>query len=257
MAEAFSYFTYNNNLEKSFMSTLSQILQESKEDTEHEETLIPSGFWKQSSDENTTKSKIEVVEEDSVSSHSNSATEESEEESEQSSEAEVVAKVVPLLSLKKNVQFTEQEQKREPDSDTEEESDIKEVNINEDENTSELYALVKQLVLLENEDVKAQQFLAFIQKHECFDKQDYKAVHQFLELIKQEKKSLVLVLSNYGSHIQPLITMMTIAERRLSLLDSTNLITPGSTLHNAFLDKQRALQDIIQQAEELVYSHQR
>ena len=250
MAEAFSYFTYNNNLEKSFMSTLSQILQESKEDTEHEETLIPSGFWKQSSDENTTKSKIEVVEEDSVSSHSNSATEESEEESEQSSEAEVVAKVVPLLSLKKNVQFTEQEQKREPDS-------VKEVNINEDENTSELYALVKQLVLLENEDVKAQQFLAFIQKHECFDKQDYKAVHQFLELIKQEKKSLVLVLSNYGSHIQPLITMMTIAERRLSLLDSTNLITPGSTLHNAFLDKQRALQDIIQQAEELVYSHQR
>lgn len=183
------------------------------------------------------------------------------------------AKVVPLpVPPKKGVKFqTDDEQQTEPsdsehtqqeesessasEDDSEQEEDIKEVNVSdsEDSPSNELEALVKQLVLLENEASKAEQFLTFIQKHSCFDKQDFKTVQQFLELIEQEKKSLILVLSNFSSNMQPLITMMTIAERRLSLLDSTNLITPGSSLHAAFLEKQRLLQDVIEQATAHVY----
>ena len=116
---------------------------------------------------------------------------------------------------------------------------------------------MKQLVLLENEGVKAQQFLTFIQQHNCFDKQDYKAVRTFMDMIEQEKHTLTVVLSNYNSQVQQLITMMTIAERRLSLLDSTPYISPGSTLHAAFLEKQRSLQDVIDQGIAHVFGQSR
>lgn len=188
------------------------------------------------------------------------------------------SKVVPLTSPKKKqrrVQFQyKKEHKAEVSSDDNDQSedDVKEINIaevsSEDSNQSEddvkelsigdnpeneLEALIKQLVLLENEASKAQQFLQFIQQHSCFDKQDHKAVHHLLDMIEQEKKSLVVVLSNYSPQVQPLITMMTIAERRVSLLDSCSFITPGSTLHATFVEKQRSLQDVIDQATSHVY----
>ena len=158
------------------------------------------------------------------------------------------AKVVPIVSNKKSVKFQ-----------PEEEEDVREIEIpdqgvaEEKESTrhpeeEELQSLVRQLVLLETEESKAQQFLEYIQKYSCFDKQDQMLVRHFLEQIYFEKKTLLVVLNNYGTHIQPLITMMSIAERRLSLLDQTNLITPESTLHTSLVDKQKQLQAIIEEA---------
>ena len=158
------------------------------------------------------------------------------------------AKVVPIVSNKKSVKFQPEE----------EEEDVREIEIpdqgvaEEKETRSpeeeELQGLVRQLVLLETEESKAQQFLEYIQKFSCFDKQDQMLVRHFLEQIYYEKKSLIVVLNNYGTHIQPLITMMSIAERRLTLLDQTNLITPDSTLHTSLIDKQKQLQAIIDEA---------
>lgn len=157
------------------------------------------------------------------------------------------AKVVPIVSNKKSVKFQK------------EEDDIREIEIpdqgaGEEKESSrypeeeELQGLVRQLVLLETEESKAQQFLEYIQKYNCFDKQDQMLVRHFLEQIYYEKKTLLVVLNNYGTHIQPLITMMSIAERRLTLLDQTNLITPDSTLHTSLVDKQKQLQAIIEEA---------
>lgn len=159
------------------------------------------------------------------------------------------AKVVPIVSNKKSVKFQKEE----------DEEDIREIEIpdqgaGEEKESSrhpeeeELQGLVRQLVLLETEESKAQQFLEYIQKYNCFDKQDQMLVRHFLEQIYYEKKTLLVVLNNYGTHIQPLITMMSIAERRLTLLDQTNLITPDSTLHTSLVDKQKQLQAIIEEA---------
>jgi hypothetical protein len=314
MAEAFSYFTYNNNnLERSFLSSLSQILQESRHENpdrqielveddsqvedqqsgNEDENSVLLSFLKQQddddenrsdkSDDDSTVNEEDAKEEGSSDSGSSSESESQQDQNESEDtdffvellsnkfennppqQQKKSAKVVPLPappSTKKRVQFTpgkkmgakETKNTDEEVSDSESE-DVKEVNIQENESTdnNELEALVKQLVLLENESSKAQQFLNFIQQHNCFDKQDHKAVHHFMELIEQEKNSLVLVLSNYSPQIQPLITMMTIAERRLSLLDSTPFITPGSTLHATFLEKQRMLQNVIEEATSHVY----
>lgn len=320
MAEAFSYFSYNNNLERSFLSSLSQILQESN-DTQEGQNRDVQLLETDKSDENEEnmsflsnseekKNSIEGSDTESSKSgsgSSNTSTNISGENQEDLSDddqdifVQLLAtklkekgrdsslkledtssnsnskknnkkpgKVVPLFNKRKRVKFTPDHkftpddgkmdddiQQNQPNQQTmeEEEEDIKEVDISDEStnNDNELEALVKQLVLLENEATKAQQFLTFIQQHNCFDKQDHKAVHNFLELIEQEKNSLVLVLSNYSSHVQPLITMMTIAERRLTLLDSTQFITQNSTLHTTFLEKQRMLQDVIQQATEHVY----
>lgn len=155
-------------------------------------------------------------------------------------------KVVPLVQpkkpQKKSVQFHSND-------------DVKIINVpaqTPNGSKEELYSLVRQLVLLETEELKAQQFLEFVQKHSCFDKQDQLLIRHFLEQLAHEKKSLLIVLTNYGKTVQPLITMMTIAERRLALLDSTNLITPDSSLHESFLEKQQQLQAVIDQASELL-----
>lgn len=328
MAEAFSYFTYNNNLERSFLSSLSQILQENNDEQQVElvedssqlelvkdDVEGPTGedhlSFLQNQDEKendheslasstgsesgaSAKSGSSSASRTSVKSGSSSASRKSSKSKESSDDENTdfyvqllstkfqqpakkknkSAKVVPLPTPStrgKRVQFTPTsthgdhksgvKESKEVTSSDEEDDDVKEVDISargrvegeSSDNENELEALVKQLVLLENEASKAQQFLTFIQQHSCFDKQDQKSVLQFMELIEQEKNSLVLVLSNFSPHVQPLITMMTIAERRLTLLDSTQFITAGSTLHETFLEKQRMLQDVIEQAAAHVY----
>ena len=326
MAEAFSYFTYNNNLERSFLSSLSQILQENKDEQQvelvedssqlelvkddvDEPTEEDHLYFLQNQDEKendhesvasstgsesgaSAKSGSSSASRTSVKSGSSSASRKSSKSKESSDDENTdfyvqllstkfqqpakkknkSAKVVPLPTPStrgKRVQFTPThgdhksgvKESKEVTSSGEEDDDVKEVDISargrvegeSSDNENELEALVKQLVLLENEASKAQQFLTFIQQHSCFDKQDHKSVLQFMELIEQEKSSLVLVLSNFSPHVQPLITMMTIAERRLTLLDSTQFITAGSTLHETFLGKQRMLQDVIEQAAAHVY----
>ena len=271
MAEAFSYFTYNNNLERSFLSSLSQILQENSEEQQSlnnerkVEEVSQLQIEREEDDDKTVSSDASNTESDSSDGNGNNDKPNDSEEDDSDNDDLYIklmktakpepketkhAKVVPLPRQRKQIKFTH------PESDAEEEEEnIKEVDISEspESNTAELEAIVKQLVLLENEAAKAQQFLSFIQSHTCFDKQDHKAVYHFLELIEEEKKSLIIVLSNYSPQVQPLITMMTIAERRLTLLDSTNLITPGSTLHSTFVEKQRLLQDVIEQAASHVY----
>jgi len=171
-------------------------------------------------------------------------------------------KVVPLpaktsrdVPTKKNVKFKGADEVKEiniPDSD-ELDHDTPEILHEDASPEQELQSLVKQLVRLETEELKAKQFLTFIQQHSCFDKQDHGFVRNFLEQIENEKHSLVVVLSNYGYHLQPLITMMTIAERRLELLDQTPLLTPNSSLHTALLEKQQLLQTVIGEAINHVY----
>jgi hypothetical protein len=161
------------------------------------------------------------------------------------------AKVVPLVSKKKSVQFY-QELKQEPEPESEEDENVREIDI-QGEEQQELVGLIRQLVRLESEETKAQQFLEYIQKYSCFDKQDQAHTRFFLEQIQNEKKMLTVVLNNYGPNMQPLITMMTIAERRITLLDQSHLITPESTLHNSFLDKQKQLQAIIDEACDHIY----
>lgn len=320
MAEAFSYFTYNNNLERSFLSSLSQILQENNNEQQIElvEDSSQVELVKDNVDEPTEEDHLSFLQNQdekendheslasstgsesgasaksgsssasrtSVKSGSSSASRKSSKSKESSDDENTdfyvqllstkfqqpakkkkkSAKVVPLPTPStrgKRVQFTPTSTgvKESKTSSDEEDDDVKEVDISargrvegeSSDNENELEALVKQLVLLENEASKAQQFLTFIQQHSCFDKQDQKSVLQFMELIEQEKNSLVLVLSNFSPHVQPLITMMTIAERRLTLLDSTQFITAGSTLHETFLEKQRMLQDVIEQAAAHVY----
>jgi len=124
----------------------------------------------------------------------------------------------------------------------------------QNESFEELERLVKQLVLLETEQNKAHECLRFLHTHHCFDKQDYGIVQDFIDQIEQEKRVLTLVLSNYGPRFTPLITMMTIAEQRLTLLDNSPFITPESTLHLNLLKKQQGLQNIIQQASDYLYS---
>lgn len=284
MAEAFSYFTYNNNLERSFLSSLSQILQESNEHDEHdtssrleiledEDELVANpkynihdqGSVKSDKSNKSNTSGSGSGSGSSSSSHSSKSSQSGDSTDNENEEPFFVhmttqtkqpskqkhAKVVPLSARKARKPKKEAFFQVSEDED----DNIREVNIpdSEEKGDSELETIVKQLVLLENEASKAQQFLEFIQKHNCFDKQDHKAVNQFLELIEEEKKSLIVVLSNYSPQMQPLITMMTIAERRLTLLDSTAFITPGSTLHASFLEKQQALQDVIEQASAHVY----
>jgi hypothetical protein len=153
-------------------------------------------------------------------------------------------KIVPIVSNTKSVKFKQEE-------------DVMEIDIFEENEKEELFTLVRQMVLLETEEVKTTQFLEYIQKYNCFDKQDYLLVRHFLDQIAHEKKSLIIVLTNYAPNIQPLITMMTIAERRLAYLDNTNLLTPDSTLHTSFLDKQQQLQVIIDEAGEHIYGRNR
>jgi hypothetical protein len=301
MAENFSYFSYNNNLERSFLSSLSQILQENDEEEStiqelEEEQITPAqllaalpkhspatqlrAVQERGKETAVTPMEEKEDEEDSRSSQSGTQSSESEDSSsalEDSEKDERILvqiqnhkktkshKIVPLpkgkTEQRRRVQFRGDVADNKADvlSDSSEEgsehsNDIKEVEIEEGNN--ELEALVKQLVLLENEANKAQQLLKFIQQHSCFDKQDHKAIWQFIDMIEQEKKSLVVVLSNFSPQVQPLITMMTISERRLSLLDTCSYITPGSTLHTTFLEKQQSLQDVIDQATVHVYGRQ-
>jgi hypothetical protein len=167
------------------------------------------------------------------------------------------AKIVPIVSKKKAVKFETEEEEEGYDvkeidipslQGTESKSEYYEITKEPSSEQTELSELVRQLVLLDFEESKAYQFLEYIQRYNCFDKQDQSHVRYFLEQIQHEKKSLHVVLSNYGSHIQPLITMMTIAERRITFLEQTNLITPQSTLHSNLLDKQKQLQAIIDEA---------
>lgn len=287
-AENFSYFSYNNNLEKSFLSSLSQILQESNDDNDDMDSRVveeivdqdefeapqskngpqppPRAWLAQSQEDNEEEQEVGVEDSSQVSYQDQ---EDGSTDSDNSDEHIFVqiksnqkkpSKVVPLPSKvsKRRVKFQSKKAEVSDESDSSDstegsidDDDVKEVEIGDGDN--ELEALVKQLVLLENESIKAQQFLQFIQQHNCFDKQDHKAVNHFLDMIEQEKKSLVVVLSNYSPQMQPLITMMTIAERRISLLDSCSFITPGSTLHATFLEKQQSLQDVIDQAASHVY----
>jgi hypothetical protein len=171
-----------------------------------------------------------------------------------------LGKVVPIVSRPKQSAARKvsktQDVKEVEIPDSESDQDVTDDDMDND-NTNELESLVKQLVLLESEETKAKQFLEYIQLHSCFDKQDHNFVRQFLDQIANEKQSLVVVLNNYGAHLQPLITMITITERRLALLDNTNLISPGSTLHALFLDKQQSLQSIVTQATSQFFPSQR
>lgn len=336
MAETFSYFSQNNNFEKSFLSSLSQILRENEDnhqmeeiehgqqhgmwlmqndndsqsvgidgidgidnnngndkindliaaaeeeddgEEEHGQQMNDDGSHESNSDDGSTDDKLESEIEKSDDSGSNDSDSSEVDEKQmffqiKNNKKKGPAKVTPLpipsgnhgshsshSNRKKRVQFTGAPETKEievPDRDEE----IKIIHFPErgdddDNGTQELASLVKQLVLLESESTKAQQFLQYIQQHNCFDKQDHRAVNNFLDLIEQEKKSLIIVLSNFSPQVQPLITMMTIAERRLALLDNTPLITPGSTLHATFLEKQQLLQDVIDQAAAHVYGRSR
>lgn len=295
--QPFSFFTYHeddsNNFQSSFLNTLSSILDDNENNNETP-SIVPNNqpleIQKEGSDEEQQEDSNDssdhsvdgsvdrsVSQSRSSSSSSNSSEasfngSEQEEENVQFEDEESdlddtrlfktvkskkvpkAAKIVPLpLPTKKSVQFHGADEVKEievPDV------EIPETRAEEGPE-EELQSLVKQLVRLETEETRAKEFLEFIQRHACFDKQDHGFVRQFLEQIEKEKHSLYLVLSNYGSHLQPLITMMTIAERRLELLDSTQLLTPNSSLHLALLDKQQMLQAVIAEATNHVYQSKR